>query len=181
MKISPLTALVLLMPLYFTSCKSSRTSGSSGSSTSSTPSTSMSRKDYPFDEDGNYHEEWARGENTGSSSKVVDLTKDNPTSSFVGTSDPRDHVSSTKTASTKSKSSAKPTSTSRTKSKTTASTKPKTTSKPKPKNTVITVKKGDTLYGLAKRYGTSVKAIQSANGMGSATALRDGRSLAIPR
>ena len=131
----------------------------------------MSRKDYPFDENGNYHEEWARGEDTGN---VVDLTKDNPPSVFLGTTDSRDSAPPTKksTASTKAK------------SRTVASaskSKPKVVSKPKPTSTTITVRKGDTLYGLASRYKTTVKAIQGANGMGSSTNLRDGRSLKIPR
>ncbi len=130
----------------------------------------MSRKDYPFDEHGNYHEEWARGEDSG---QVVDLTKDNPPSVFLGTTDPRD----SKPATTKSTASSKP----RPKSVATSNAKPKVVSKPKPTSTTITVKKGDTLYGLASRYKTSVKAIQAANGMGSSTNLRDGRSLKIPR
>ena len=132
----------------------------------------MSRKDYPFDENGNYREEWARGEDSG---EVVDLTKDNPPSVFLGTTDPRD----SKPATTKSTASSKP----RPKSVATsnAKPKPKVVSKPKPTSTTITVKKGDTLYGLASRYKTTVKAIQAANGMGSSTNLRDGKSLKIPR
>ncbi|MEZ4647906.1 MAG: LysM peptidoglycan-binding domain-containing protein [Candidatus Eisenbacteria bacterium] len=42
------------------------------------------------------------------------------------------------------------------------------------------VKSGDTLGGLAKRYGTSVRAIQEANGLGRSTMIRAGKTLRIP-
>jgi N-acetylmuramoyl-L-alanine amidase len=44
----------------------------------------------------------------------------------------------------------------------------------------VVVKKGDTLSGLAARYGSSVSTIQKANGMRD-TKLAIGRSLVIPR
>lgn len=43
----------------------------------------------------------------------------------------------------------------------------------------ITVASGDTLYGIAKKNGTSVAAIKSANGLSSDT-IRIGQSLVIP-
>lgn len=174
MKLSPLTAILLATPLIFASCRSSRTSSSSGVSDSGTPGHNMSRQDYPFDENGNYIEAWARGEDSG---EVVDLTKDNPPSVFLGTTDPRDSkpARTKSTASTKSR--PKYVASSKSKSK----SKPKVASKPKPASTTIKVKKGDTLYGLALRHKTTVKAIQAANGMGSSTNLLDGRSLKIPR
>lgn len=43
----------------------------------------------------------------------------------------------------------------------------------------ITVGSGDTLYGIAKKNGTSVSAIKSANGLSSDT-IRIGQSLVIP-
>lgn len=69
-------------------------------------------------------------------------------------------------------------STAKSKSGATAKTKAKT--KAKPANLRYTVKKGDTLYGLANRYGTSVAAIKKASGLSSNT-LRDGRTISIPR
>lgn len=42
-----------------------------------------------------------------------------------------------------------------------------------------TVKKGDTLYGLARKYDVSVKSIQKANGL-SGTSLKPGKKLKIP-
>lgn len=69
-------------------------------------------------------------------------------------------------------------------------TTPRPTVKPKPRpvavkpkvapSTRVVVKKGDTLYGLASRYKSSVSAIQRANGI-SGTNLKIGRSLVIPR
>lgn len=85
-----------------------------------------------------------------------------------------------------SSSSSKPKSTASTKSKPTPKTVAKAKVKPKPKPapkasaTSYTVKKGDTLYSLANRYGTSVAAIKKASGLSSDT-LRDGRTIRIPR
>ncbi|MGJ8671729.1 LysM peptidoglycan-binding domain-containing protein [Rubritalea sp.] len=64
-------------------------------------------------------------------------------------------------------------------------TKPKTTpkvaAKPKAKPTVThTVKRGDTLYGLSRKYGTSVSSIQKANNM-RGTTIGLGQRLTIPR
>lgn len=51
-----------------------------------------------------------------------------------------------------------------------------------PQATTVThaVVRGDTLYDLALRYGTTVRAIQEANSMGRRTALRIGQQLVIP-
>ncbi|RMG44067.1 MAG: LysM peptidoglycan-binding domain-containing protein [Acidobacteria bacterium] len=43
------------------------------------------------------------------------------------------------------------------------------------------VRRGDTLSAIARRYGTTVRAIQQANGMGRRTLLRVGKILEIPR
>ncbi len=51
-----------------------------------------------------------------------------------------------------------------------------------PRATTVThrVVSGDTLNGLARRYGTTVRAIQEANSMGRRTVIRVGRQLRIP-
>jgi len=66
------------------------------------------------------------------------------------------------------------------KAKTTTKSSPKATVKAKPKSSSHTVKSGDNLYNIAKRYGTSVAAIQKANGV-KGSMIRPGQSLVIPR
>lgn len=46
--------------------------------------------------------------------------------------------------------------------------------------TTYTVRKGDTLGKIAAQYGTTVAALQSANGMGKSTNLQIGKTLKIP-
>lgn len=181
MKLAPRHLLLLLPPFFLTNCATTTT----GRSGSSTPSHNMSRSEYPFDENGNYHEEWVKGNDT---TKVVDLTKNNPPSVFLGTTDKRDEdtppATKPKTASSGGgKPASKPTAAKPT-TKPAAKPVAKATPKPRPpapKFTTVSIQKSDTLYGLAKKHGTSVAAIQAANGMGSSTNLRDGGSLKIPR
>ena len=66
------------------------------------------------------------------------------------------------------------------------SSKPRssTTSRPKTSTTstvAYTVVKGDTLSGIASRYGTSVSAIRSANGLSSNNLIRVGQKLKVPK
>lgn len=64
-----------------------------------------------------------------------------------------------------------------------AKTTAKTAAAPKkttPSTIVYSVRKGDNLGKIAARYGTTVAAIQAANGMGSKTALQIGQKLKIP-
>jgi LysM repeat protein len=42
------------------------------------------------------------------------------------------------------------------------------------------VSRGETLTGLAHRYGTTIPAIQQANGMARRTTIRTGETLRIP-
>lgn len=107
---------------------------------------------------------------TTTSSRSVEVARLKPTTS-----------SSTKTRSTTASTSSKP-KTSSTVAKSSAS-KSSTKSKAvaaKPRSTRVVVKKGDTLSGLASRHGSSVSAIQRANGMRD-TKLAIGRSLVVPR
>jgi len=61
-----------------------------------------------------------------------------------------------------------------------APAKPKPKPKAQPSSITYTVQKGDTLYSLANRYGTTVSAIKSASGL-SSDSLRDGKTIKIPR
>ncbi len=55
----------------------------------------------------------------------------------------------------------------------------RSSSKPKPSTRYHTVRRGDTLYGLSRKYGRSVSSIKSANGLRS-DLIRDGQRLKIP-
>ncbi len=53
-------------------------------------------------------------------------------------------------------------------------------SQPNPTYATHKVSRGDTLLGLASKYGTSVRAIQAANNMGRKTKIRIGHRLRVP-
>jgi membrane-bound lytic murein transglycosylase D len=57
---------------------------------------------------------------------------------------------------------------------------PAATQAAKPKPSVHVVKPGDTLYGLARRYGVSIPALSAANGLSSKSHLTAGDRLEIP-
>jgi len=57
---------------------------------------------------------------------------------------------------------------------------PRSRKKPAKKPRVHEVRRGDTLSGLARKYGVRVRDIASANGMGSKQTIRTGESLRIP-
>lgn len=160
-----------------------------GSSTAGHPSDTG-----PFDSRGNYVEEWAdspskwrrRSSQPTESQPGPDLVAKNdqirvaPAPSRPQATPPVVTASRPSTpVAAKPKPSTGPTSAS-----TTPKPKPKpVVSKPKPKKpavTRVTIKKGDTLSGLARRYGTTVGAIKRANGM-SGDMIRAGKTLVIPK
>jgi LysM repeat protein len=109
----------------------------------------------PFDEDGNYIEAWA----------------DNPPKPGLVLSS-RDPKPAPRIASTP-KPVYKPT--------------PAPAARPKPKPVVVkpkrirhSVRKGDTLWGLARKYGTTVTKIKKANGLRS-DVIRVGKTYLIPK
>lgn len=61
-----------------------------------------------------------------------------------------------------------------------AASKPAPKAAATPKATRYKVRNGDTLEKIARKHGTTVAAIQSANGLGKSTNIRDGQSLKIP-
>ncbi len=65
-------------------------------------------------------------------------------------------------------------------SKSTSKSHSSSKSKSKSSSTRHTVKKGDSLSSIAKKYGSSVSAIQKANGL-SGTMIRDGKTLVVPK
>jgi LysM repeat protein len=131
----------------------------------------------PFDEDGNYIEEWADNPpKRGAKLKRLEPKPDpKPAPRIVETPKP---VYKPKPAPT-------PRVTPKPKPKPRPVVKPKP--KPKPKPVVVkpktirhTVKKGETLYSLARKYGTTVSKIQKANRL-TGTTIRAGKTYVIPK
>jgi LysM repeat protein len=163
-------------------CKSGGTEG--GSSTYAGGSA-----DYPFDENGNYRPEFLAANGGGN---VVDLTKDNPRSEFLATassngwsaSDDKPKVTTTRSTTRSTAGRTTPRVTAKPKPRAVAAAKPQPKAKPKTPAASYgshSIAKGDTLFSLAKRYNTSVGAIQAANGLGGSTKLKLGASLRIPK
>lgn len=147
----------------------------------------------PFDSNGNYIESWAdnapKRKFSWGKSKVSSKTKSTykPKSTKLPskTSSYKPKTAVAKTSPTRKAYTApkKSSSTSRTTTnkKTTIrkSTAKKITPRAKPPVSHI-VKKGDTLYGLSRKYGTSVSVIQKANAL-KGNSISTGRRLIIPR
>lgn len=131
-----------------------------------TPAHRMSRSEYPFDAGGRYVDAWA-AEGSGRYGRATntDHTED-------GRGEPsRPERRPTPAARpTSSKPSAKPSSTR------TSSAKPPA----RKKSVTHTVRRGDSLGSLSRRYGVSVQAIKKANGLKSDRII-DGRKLVIPK
>jgi LysM repeat protein len=142
----------------------------------------------PFDSRGNYVEAWADNPSQWrkGSTQVVEATPDRPaadvpvsaTAVAANTTPARPNTTTVvyrkPTTPTTTRPAAKPV------VKTTPKPKPKPVVKVKPKTTRHSVRAGDNLYNIAKRYGTSVSAIQKANGI-KGSMIRPGQSLVIPR
>ena len=150
------------------------------------PDTGLSSSEYPFDEKGNYREDWASGGRTADVASneniysdpapVVEVEKPKPkvTSSSGGTA-----VKATTGGGAAVVSKPKP--------KTVATKKPapkkKVVVKPKPKPvakpTYVTVRSRDTLSAISRRTGYSVATIKSYNGLRS-DFIKPGQSLKLP-
>lgn len=154
MKLSTLlpAACSSMIVLGVASCGSMRSAGNSPSGTG------------PFDSRGNYIEAWADNPAKwrGGDRK--------PTPPRATTSRPAPAVASTPPA-------ARPTT--QTASRPTPTAKPKPKPKPKPQPKRYTVKRGDTLSAISRRYRTSVAALRRANGI-SGDLIRPGQVLRIP-
>jgi LysM repeat protein len=145
-----------------------------------TPSHHMSRGDYPFDSNGNYVTSWAAeggsapGPSDSQRSRQPD--RDDPparrSSSKVTkmSSSPPKKVASSSTSTTKKASGS---------SSSSSTASKKTSSGGGGGGTTVTVKSSDTLYGLARKYGTTVAKIKAANGL-KGDSIRDGAKLRIP-
>jgi len=122
----------------------------------------------PFDSRGNYIESWADKPSRWNGRSVPRPPSQMPTKP---TEQPRQIASAPPTPPPTSIASASP------------PPAPKPKPKPvkvKPKILRITVKKGDTLYGISRRYNSSVSAIKRVNSLKS-DLIKPGQRLTIPR
>jgi LysM repeat protein len=182
MRLSPLLALATLTPvLLLVSCKSSSSKKPmkmptiNVSSTAAPPKHSLPRGEYPFDSQGNYVSAWAAEGEQRSGRAAVFGTDYSTWQSSHGGSTSRTSTPKKTTSSTSSRSNSSPP------KKTTASSKPAKKPTPSKSSSVShTVKSGDTLYGLALRYKSTVAKIKAANGLKS-DVIRPGQTLRIPR
>lgn len=136
----------------------------------------------PFDNQGNYVERWANDKSKGNwwrksivHEQVTPTTASGKPAVVAAVAAPkpttRPAASSPKPTPAKPAVAATPTS------------KPAVAITAKPKNKPPlrhTIKKGDTLWGLSRKYNTTVTAIQRANGLKGSN-LKIGRTLLIPR
>ncbi len=159
-----------------------------------TPPTTLSQRDYPFDEKGRYRTDWVKGGSTKKRSmssfrsaptKPTKPTKPAPTQTVA--------VQSPKTPSSKkSKKSSSSMTIAANNTPAPKSSPPKVYTpppapKPKPKPPASakkqaryhTISKGDTLWGISRRYKVSITAIKSANGL-SSDLIRPGQILRLP-
>ena len=148
----------------------------------------------PFDENGNYVEAWAdnppksrRARKTTSNPKPDPKPKPKAKTTSRPKPEPKAPPKTTPKPKPKPKTTPPPKPKPKVTPKPKPKVKPKPKAKPKPKPIKVkprtirhVVKKGDTLYGLARKYGTSVSKIQKANGL-RGTNIIDGTSLVIPR
>jgi LysM repeat protein len=126
----------------------------------------------PFDDKGNYIEDWVDQPNRWFKPNAP--TEKKAPSIFAKKQKPAPQIAVVQQPVKPSTATATPT-----------QTKPKPVvvkPKPKPKPVTVrhTVKKGDTLSGLARKYGSSVSKIQSANRI-KGTVIRLGQTLTIPK
>lgn len=128
----------------------------------------------PFDSNGNYVEKWA-----DSPPKRKYISRDKKKSARKQTAEQPKYVAIPKPTYTP------PKKTTKTVTKKTSTPTPRKSTpvaiKPKKKSPITyTVKKGDTLYGLSRKYGTSVSSIQRANRIKGSN-IGIGQKLIIPR
>lgn len=162
--------------------------------TPTTPPHSMDRKDYPFDENGQYVTAWAAMAGSPPGDSGFDSWRSHGgrvTGRSRASSGVKKYTASTKKSSPSSRNSSR-TASNKSKGKSTGrsgsavATKNKSSSgsnsgsTSKSKGGTYVVKSGDSLSSIARRNGTTVAKLKAANGLKS-DMIRDGRALKIPK
>ena len=178
---TPLVLLIALsIALLLNGCGGTGTEGR----TPPLPSNTAYNPGYgPFDENGNYIEAWADKPARQRNRTRQIVVSNAPARQTVKPSPPassRPNKPATKprpVVASRQKPEPKPPAVSSPKPPKPATPKPVVKPTPATRHTVV---RGDTLYSLGRRYGTSVGAIQRANGL-NGTLIRIGQSLRIPK
>lgn len=154
-----------------------------------TPPTTLSQRDYPFDEKGRYRTDWVKSGSTKnrfrSSFRNVAASSSPTVTSPVSAPSPK-KSSSSKTKKSSSSMTVAANTTRPSKPSPPPVYTPPPAPKPKPKPAPAkkqasyhTIAKGDTLWGISRRYKVSIAAIKSANGL-SSDLIRPGQTLRLP-
>lgn len=160
-----------------------------GNRSTDTPPHNLPKSEYPFDDSGRYRTDWVSASATGANDASSSLRgststvsavkpKSNPKSSAAGATSNSSQKSSSTLAKTSS-SKPKPRSELASAPAPITASAPKPKSKPTPSARSHTVAKGETLWGISRRYGTTVAAVKSASHLSSDT-IRPGQTLKIP-
>jgi LysM repeat protein len=149
------------------------------------PDTGLSSSEYPFDEKGNYREDWASGGRTKDVASNENIYSD--PAPAVEVEKPKPKVTSSSGGTAVKTTAGSGAVVSKPKPKTVAAKKPapkkKVVVKPKPKPvakpTYVTVRSKDTLSAISRRTGYSVATIKSYNGLRS-DFIKPGQTLKLP-
>jgi LysM repeat protein len=166
-------AILLSAPLIFSSCKS--TGGGSYRDVNYDPATlktpsghGLEKKEYPFDDDGRYRKDWVR-DNTSGRTKTSypgqQVTMESSEATVASSGATTDAYPTYKELSSSGGAS------------TPAIAETESSSSPATQYHKVT--SGDTLFGLAARYNTSVADLKRVNGL-SGDSIRVGQSLRVP-
>lgn len=160
-----LLAAAVALPLLLTQCKTGAGNYKNIEYDPATlrtpPGHGLEKKDYPFDDEGNYRKDWVRNKSGGRTR-----------TSYNAPAEPEPAAAPTTPASSQPRANYQDLA---------AATAPPAPSAPPPAAapSYHRVASGDTLYSLAGRYGTTVEALKRTNGL-TGDSIRAGQTLRIP-
>jgi len=163
-----LPCVLLLTQCQTTPKKSYKSAEYSPDKLATPPGHGMTKKHYPFDDQGHYRKDWVRNQsNSRAKSSYKGFASSSSSETAQTTSDTRPRTeprSSSPYPDYVGNSSSPP---------------PVSQPDPKPSARYHKVVSGDTLYSLSRRYGVSVSSLKQTNGL-SGDLIRQGQSLRIP-